>query len=246
MKQALGLVEIQGLSTAITVADTMVKAANVRILELENTRGLGYMTIKITGDVGAVNAAVNAGRQVGTANQKLVSWKVIPRPTDYVEHTFCNPDPPKPDAPDAPAQKKAVKKSEMEHGPEMRQTDAVMPPGAEAQQRAEAAEAKAAAAAENKKEAEAKAAFVEEPMDAMARSPQPVLSQPDSLKPALSPQDSPQPALSKPAPLKPAAAGEAPGPADFEAPSKQQGQTAPEGAKTAPAHKKSGTSKRKK
>lgn len=99
MKQALGLVEIQGLSTAVMVADTMVKAANVQILELENTKGLGYMTIKIAGDVGAVDAAVNAGRQVGAAYQKLVSWKVIPRPSDYVEHTFCNPDPPEPDVP---------------------------------------------------------------------------------------------------------------------------------------------------
>lgn len=94
MKQALGLVEIQGLSTAVVVADTMAKAANIQILEIENTKGLGYMTIKLAGDVGAVNAAVNAGRQIGIANQKLVSWKVIPRPSDYVEHTFCDPTPP--------------------------------------------------------------------------------------------------------------------------------------------------------
>ena len=35
MKQALGLVEISGLSTAVVVADTMVKAANVRIWRLK-------------------------------------------------------------------------------------------------------------------------------------------------------------------------------------------------------------------
>ena len=51
MKQALGLVEISGLSTAVVVADTMAKAANVRILEIENTKGLGYMTIKIVGSL---------------------------------------------------------------------------------------------------------------------------------------------------------------------------------------------------
>ena len=89
MKQALGLVEIEGLTTAVVVADTMAKAANVRILELENTKGLGYMTIKVAGDVGAVNAAVTAGKQIGMINQKLISWKVIPRPSDYVEQTFC-------------------------------------------------------------------------------------------------------------------------------------------------------------
>ena len=99
MKQALGLIEISGLSTAVLAADTMAKAANIRILEIENTKGLGYMTIKIAGDVGAVNAAVNAGKQIGAANNKLVSWKVIPRPSDYVEQAFCCPEPPVPPSP---------------------------------------------------------------------------------------------------------------------------------------------------
>lgn len=43
MKQALGLLEVQGLSTAVVAADTMAKAANVRLLEVENTKGSGYM-----------------------------------------------------------------------------------------------------------------------------------------------------------------------------------------------------------
>ncbi len=91
MKQALGLVEIAGLSTAVVVADAMAKAANVQILEVENTKGLGYMTIKVTGDVGAVNASVQAGCQLGRMHDKLVSYKVIPRPSDFVEQTFCTP-----------------------------------------------------------------------------------------------------------------------------------------------------------
>lgn len=111
MKQALGLVEISGLSTAVVVADTMVKAANVRLLEIENTKGLGYMTIKIVGDVGAVNAAVNAGKQIGTTNGKLVSWKVIPRPSEYVDQTFCCPDPP---VPPSPPKKEAQEQTEAE------------------------------------------------------------------------------------------------------------------------------------
>ncbi len=88
MKQALGLVEVQGLSTAVLVADTMVKAANVTILEIENSKGQGYMTVKIAGDVGAVNAAVSAGKQTGLENQKLVSFKVIARPADSVDQIF--------------------------------------------------------------------------------------------------------------------------------------------------------------
>ena len=90
MKQSLGLVEIIGLSTAVFVADVMVKAANVQIIEMENSKGLGYMTIKIQGDIGAVKAAVDAGCQQGRISGKLAGCKVIPRPSDYVEQTFCN------------------------------------------------------------------------------------------------------------------------------------------------------------
>lgn len=102
MKQALGLVEISGLSTAVVVADTMVKAANIRILEVENTKGLGYMTIKAEGDVGAVKAAVDAGCQIGRMYGKLVSWKVLPRPSDSVENTFCKKEAVKPPVPPQP------------------------------------------------------------------------------------------------------------------------------------------------
>lgn len=91
MKEALGLVETRGLSTAILVADTMVKTSNVNIIDIENTKGLGYMTIKISGNVGAVNAAVTAGKQTALENNAFVSSKVIPRPSDYIEGTFCQP-----------------------------------------------------------------------------------------------------------------------------------------------------------
>jgi len=96
VKQALGLVEVSGLSTAIVTADTMVKAANIKILGIENTKGLGYITIKAVGDVGAVTAAVQAGRQMAMMTDKLVSWKVIPRPADYVETVFCKTESTKP------------------------------------------------------------------------------------------------------------------------------------------------------
>lgn len=168
MKQALGLVEISGLSTAVVAADTMAKAANIRILEIENTKGLGYMTIKIAGDVGAVNAAVNAGKQIGAANNKLVSWKVIPRPSDYVEHAFCCPEPP---VPPSPPKKEA--QEETENGAES-EPAAETETGAEAKKVAEpetAAESEPAAETENgakaKKVAEpetaAEADSVEEP-----------------------------------------------------------------------------------
>lgn len=104
MKQSLGLVEIIGMSTAVFVADAMIKAANVQIIEMENSKGLGYMTIKIQGDVGAVKAAVDAGCQLGRICGKLAGYKVIPRPSDYVEQTFCSPKGPVPSALPVPEQ----------------------------------------------------------------------------------------------------------------------------------------------
>ena len=88
MNQALGMVEIAGLSGAVYAADAMVKAANVTLLELEPARGKGYLTVKVVGDVGAVNAAVEVGRAVALADGKLVSSRVIPRPSVGVISTF--------------------------------------------------------------------------------------------------------------------------------------------------------------
>lgn len=89
MREALGLVETRGLSNAILVADVMSKTANVNIIGLENSRGLGYMTVKITGDVGAVNAAVTSGKKIAIENNSFVTAKVIPRPSNDIEVTFC-------------------------------------------------------------------------------------------------------------------------------------------------------------
>ena len=89
MKDALGLIEIQGLATAVLVADTMVKTANVTIIQIEKARGHGWITVKVTGDVGAVNAAVSAGKQIGETFHHYISSKVIPRPSDSVEKVFC-------------------------------------------------------------------------------------------------------------------------------------------------------------
>lgn len=145
MKQALGLVEISGLSTAVVVADTMAKAANIRILEIENTKGLGYMTIKITGDVGAVKAAVDAGSQIGVINGQLVSCKVIPRPSDYVESTFCksaDPEQPIPPSPPKPEKKSMETKSKAAEQVEKPEAVAVEPEAVTAEPEAAAEESK--------------------------------------------------------------------------------------------------------
>ena len=84
MKQALGLVEISGLSTAVVVADTMVKAANVSLVGYEKI-GSGLVTVMVRGDVGAVKAATDAGAASAAAVGEVVSTHVIPRPHTDVE-----------------------------------------------------------------------------------------------------------------------------------------------------------------
>ena len=78
--EALGMVETRGLVGAVEAADTMVKAANVKLIGKEQVGG-GFVTVMVRGDVGAVQAATEAAKAVG----ELVSVHVIPRPHSDVE-----------------------------------------------------------------------------------------------------------------------------------------------------------------
>ncbi|EPY07556.1 carbon dioxide concentrating mechanism protein ccmK-like protein [Paenibacillus alvei TS-15] len=79
--QALGLIETRGLLPAIECLDIMLKSAQVELIEKCNVGG-GLVTIAVTGDVGAVQASVEAGasaaQQLGS--DMLISRHVIPRP----------------------------------------------------------------------------------------------------------------------------------------------------------------------
>lgn len=83
--KALGLIETIGLITAIEAADTALKAANVKLLGYENTKGGGRITIKLVGDVGAVKAAVAAGVAAAERIGRIESSLVIPRPHQEIE-----------------------------------------------------------------------------------------------------------------------------------------------------------------
>lgn len=82
---ALGLIETKGLVAAIEAADTMVKSADVRIIERHQVGG-GLVTITVTGEVSAVKAAVDAAIIAVSRidGAKLISSHVIPRPYDEV------------------------------------------------------------------------------------------------------------------------------------------------------------------
>lgn len=85
MKKALGLIETIGLVTAIEAADAAVKSACVTLVGYENTRGGGKITVKLVGDVGAVQAAVSAGVAAAERVGKVYGQRIIPRPSDEID-----------------------------------------------------------------------------------------------------------------------------------------------------------------
>lgn len=82
--EALGMVETRGLVAAIEAADAMVKAANVTLIGTEKI-GSGLVSVMIRGDVGAVKAATDAGREAAARLGEIVAVHVIPRPHADVE-----------------------------------------------------------------------------------------------------------------------------------------------------------------
>lgn len=81
--QAIGIIETRGLLAAVEAVDAMVKAANVRLLGKRETGG-GLNTVAVTGDVGAVKAAVDAGSSAAARVGTVAGTHVIPRPAGEV------------------------------------------------------------------------------------------------------------------------------------------------------------------
>ncbi len=81
MQSAIGLIETKGLLASIEATDAMVKAASVEIMKRIDIGG-AYVTTVVTGDVGSVRAAVEAGAAAATQVGDLVSSHIIPRPSD--------------------------------------------------------------------------------------------------------------------------------------------------------------------
>lgn len=75
---ALGLIEVIGLPPAMEAADAALKAANVTLIAIAKADA-GILTIEITGDVGAVTAAVDAGAAAASRIGTLRAKHVIPR-----------------------------------------------------------------------------------------------------------------------------------------------------------------------
>jgi ethanolamine utilization protein EutM len=88
-KEALGLIETKGLTAAIIAADAASKAASVVLTSVEITDD-SFVMIKFQGDLGAVQAAVDAGARAAQRGGELIAAHVIPSPSDEVTPLLPN------------------------------------------------------------------------------------------------------------------------------------------------------------
>jgi ethanolamine utilization protein EutM len=87
MSEAIGLIETKGLVALVEATDAMAKAANVRIVKRVSIGG-AFVTTVVTGDVGSVRAAVEAGAAAASQVGDLVGSHVIPRPADGLINAY--------------------------------------------------------------------------------------------------------------------------------------------------------------
>lgn len=87
--KALGVIEGFSVASVIRAADEAVKSADVKLVNIHLAMAIGgKVFVTMTGDVAAVNAAVEAGSAVISAKGMLVESVVIPSPTKDIVSEF--------------------------------------------------------------------------------------------------------------------------------------------------------------
>lgn len=84
MQNALGFIETFGLVSVLEAADAMCKAADVELIGYENVAS-GLISVIISGDVGAVQSAVEAGVRKAQEVGEVYCHLVIPSPHEDIE-----------------------------------------------------------------------------------------------------------------------------------------------------------------
>ena len=87
--QALGLIELYGMVTAIEALDSALKAANVTLQDMTIVKG-GLVTVTVLGDVGAVKAAMDASAAAAERVGRVISVHVIPRPHESIDSLLAS------------------------------------------------------------------------------------------------------------------------------------------------------------
>ena len=85
--RALGMIETRGLVGSIEGADAMLKSADVTLVKQEKVDA-ALVTVLVQGDVSAVQAAVDAGKEAARRVGELISAHVIPHPDESINSTL--------------------------------------------------------------------------------------------------------------------------------------------------------------
>lgn len=95
MNKALGLIETVGYAPAMAAVDAAVKTATVIFFGFDSVIGVAKkisLTVKLEGDVAAVQAAVEAGVAAAKAIGEVYASHVIPRPHDELDQIIFSKD----------------------------------------------------------------------------------------------------------------------------------------------------------
>lgn len=87
--QALGILESYSLATMVIATDAVLKAAQLEPIEVRLGTGLGgksYFTF--TGDVAAVKAGIEVGKEIIGGNGMMINAEVIPSPSKELIETL--------------------------------------------------------------------------------------------------------------------------------------------------------------
>lgn len=81
---AIGMIETKGLVALVQATDAMLKAASVNLVGWKKV-GSGLCSVYVSGDVGSVRAAVDAGAAAAKSVGEVQSVHVIARPHGDLE-----------------------------------------------------------------------------------------------------------------------------------------------------------------
>ena len=78
--KAIALLEVQAMVAAIVGLDAMVNAADVKLIHVEKRLGGRLVTVVVEGEVSAVTAALEAGKNAAAEVGNVKVCEVIARP----------------------------------------------------------------------------------------------------------------------------------------------------------------------
>ena len=91
MNAAIGFLETTGYTPAMIALDVMCKTAHVEALQSEVNDFLGFM-VKISGEIDAVQSAIEAGKQIATELGGKPVVKILANPEHQIQPVINGPE----------------------------------------------------------------------------------------------------------------------------------------------------------